>query len=98
MPKFFVNSDQIDEKKVTIIGEDVNHIKNVLRLKVDDNIQVCNKDSGINYECGINLIEKDYIQCIIFKELNSKSEPENIYINIFQGLPKQEKMEFLLYI
>ena len=34
MPKFFVKNEQITDNKITIIGEDVNHIKNVLRLKI----------------------------------------------------------------
>ena len=96
MPKFFVNSNQINDKIVTIVGQDVNHIKNVLRLKVDDNIQICNKETGTNYECGIINIEKDIVKCIIFKEIKSEAESKNIYINIFQGLPKQEKMELII--
>ena len=33
MPKFFVTTEQIRNEKITIIGKDVNHIKNVLRKK-----------------------------------------------------------------
>ena len=43
MYKFFVNDEQIKENEVIIIGEDVNHIKNVLRLNVEDTITVCNR-------------------------------------------------------
>lgn len=34
MPKFFIEEEQLnsEENKIFIIGEDVNHIKNVLRL------------------------------------------------------------------
>ncbi len=56
MPKFFVKNEQITDNKITIIGEDVNHIKNVLRLKIDDNIHVCNVDTSTNYTCGISKI------------------------------------------
>ena len=34
MPKFFINKDQIKDNQIKIIGQDVNHIKNVLRLEV----------------------------------------------------------------
>lgn len=33
MPRFFIKTEQIKEHEITIIGEDVNHIKNVLRKK-----------------------------------------------------------------
>ena len=62
MPKFFVKNEQITDNKITIIGEDVNHIKNVLRLKIDDNIHICNVDKSINYTCGISKINNDNIK------------------------------------
>lgn len=95
MPKFFVKSEQINNNKVTIIGEDVNHIKNVLRLKIDDNIQVCNVDTSVNYTCGISKINNESIECIIFSEAKSNCE-SNIYVHIFQGLPKTDKMELII--
>lgn len=95
MPKFFVKSEQINNKKITIIGEDVNHIKNVLRLKIDDNIQVCNVDTSINYTCGISKINNESIECIIFNEAKSNCE-SNIQVDIFQGLPKADKMELII--
>lgn len=95
MPKFFVKSEQINNNKVTIIGEDVNHIKNVLRLKIDDNIQVCNVDTSMNYTCGISKINNESIECIIFNEAKSNCE-SNIHVHIFQGLPKADKMELII--
>lgn len=95
MSKFFINNSHIKDGKIIIIGEDVNHIKNVLRLKIDDDIQVCNKDTKKNYICGISKISNQQIECNIFKELSSNSE-SNIYINIFQGIPKSDKMELII--
>ena len=95
MPKFFVKNDQVNNEKITILGEDVNHIKNVLRLSIDDNIQICNVDTAINYTCGISKISNEEIECIIFNNIESNSE-SNIHINIFQGLPKSDKMELII--
>ena len=95
MAKFFVDSKQIKDKKIIITGEDVNHIKNVLRLNIDDDIEVCDKDNKINYSCGISDISNEKIECNIFKKLDSKSEP-NIHISIFQGIPKSDKMELII--
>ena len=95
MPKFFVKSNQIKDNKVIITGEDVNHIKNVLRLNVDDNIQVCNLETSENYTCGIIKLNTSNIECNIFNKINSEAE-SNIYINIFQGIPKSNKMELII--
>lgn len=95
MPKFFVKSNQVNDKSIIILGEDVNHIKNVLRLKIDDNIQICNSDTKENFTCGIKKMYKDKIECTIFNKIKSEAE-SNIYINIFQGLPKSDKMELII--
>lgn len=95
MPKFFVKSEQINDRKILIMGEDVNHIKNVLRMKVDDNIQICNLDTSINYICGIAKITDDDIECTIFNEINSTCE-SNIHVTVFQGIPKADKMELII--
>ena len=95
MPKFFVTTNQINNEKITIKGNDVNHIKNVLRLKVDDNIQICNSDTKDNYTCGIKKINEKDIECIIFNKLENSAESK-IYINVFQGIPKSDKMELII--
>lgn len=95
MPKFFVKNSQINGTKVIILGEDVNHIKNVLRLKVDNDIQVCNSDTKENYICGITSINNENIECTIFKTLGNIAEG-NVYINVFQGIPKADKMELII--
>ena len=51
--KFYVPSNQITENKIKILNEDINHIKNVLRLNKGDKIEICDKDSSINYICEI---------------------------------------------
>lgn len=95
MPKFFVKSNQIKDNKVIIIGEDVNHIKNVLRLSIDDNIQVCNMETAENYMCGITKLNNETVECNIFKKMDSEAEA-NIHINVFQGIPKSDKMELII--
>ena len=53
MPRFFVKNNQINNDKITIIDEDVKHIKNVLRKQIGDKIEVCNQDTGNSYKCEI---------------------------------------------
>ena len=95
MPKFFVNKENIQEKKVLILGEDVNHIKNVLRKNIKDTLEICDAQNGKNFLCEIEKIEKEQIICSIIEELENKSE-SSTYIHIYQGLPKSDKMELII--
>lgn len=96
MPKFFIKTENLKEnEEIWITGSDVNHIKNVLRKKVDDKINICNSDTQKNYECVIKNIEENKIVCKILDEVKSLAE-SNLNITIFQGLPKSDKMELII--
>ena len=95
MPKFFVKNNQIEDNKIKIIGTDVNHIKNVLRLKINDTIQVCDDENSQNYLCEIRNITDDLILCDIINKIEENVESD-IQVTIFQGLPKSDKMEFII--
>ena len=95
MYKFFVNEEQIKENKIRIIGEDVNHIKNVLRLEVGEIICICSKETSKSFKCKITSLEKDEVRCEKSEEILETTEP-NTYIHIFQGLPKADKFEWII--
>lgn len=95
MPKFFVKNEQIKDNEITILGEDVKHIANVLRLKKEDEIQICNLDTKMNYIANINEIDKKYVKCKIKKIENTNSEIQ-VNITLYQGLPKADKMEYII--
>ena len=95
MPKFFVKSDQIHNNNIVIHGEDVNHIIKVLRMNIDDKINLCNSQTGQNYLACIKNINKTEVECQIIEELKINSE-SNVSITLFQGLPKFDKMEFII--
>ena len=95
MYKFFVNDKQIVENKINIIGEDVNHIKNVLRLEIEEKICVCNKETSISFLCKIIELNNERIICDVLEEIAETTET-NCYIHIFQGLPKSDKLEFII--
>ena len=97
MPKFFVKEEQIKKDEIIIIGQDVNHIKKVLRAKIGDEIQICNKQNGENFLCKIQNIENENITCKIKQKIQKQVE-SNIEVTIFQGLPKADKMEFIIQI
>ena len=94
MYNFFVNSSQIKDNKVTIFGQDAKHISSVIRLRKGDEIYISNKDTSVKYLSKIENIQKDLISCILIEEVDSTES--NIKITLFQGLPKADKMEYII--
>ena len=95
MYKFFVKEEQINNNIIKIYGEDVNHIKNVLRLDIDEKINICSKELANSFLCKIIEINNNEIKFEILEEIKDKTET-NTYIHIFQGLPKSDKLEFII--
>ena len=95
MHKFFVEDYQIDDRQVIIDSEDYNHIVNVLRMKKGDKILVTNQKSQKTHNCEIKEINADKVICNIIDEENKNIEM-NVQVDIFQGLPKADKMEYII--
>ena len=94
MHRFYVNPDQIKEDVITILGSDVNHIKNVLRMKQGDNIIICN-GQGKDCYCIINRVSDTEVLAGIISSQDTGTElPARI--TLFQGLPKKDKMELII--
>lgn len=95
MYHFFVEPSQIYDKRVIITGDDVNHIKNVIRLKPGDEISVSNGVDGRDYRCGIEEITDTKVVCTLrFIKEDGVELPAKVYL--FQGLPKGDKMELII--
>ena len=95
MYQFFVEPSQIQGNRIVITGSDVNHIKNVLRMKAGDEIAVSNGMDGKEYRCGIEAFAEDEIVCgLRFVKEDGVELPSKIYL--FQGLPKADKMELII--
>ena len=94
MYRFYVSKEQITDDKVYIDGTDVNHIKNVLRLEKGDWIIACDKE-GTDYVSRISDISSERVVLNIEKVQDSDTELP-CKIGLFQGLPKKDKMEFII--
>lgn len=94
MHRFYVENDQIHEKDIAIKGQDVNHIKNVLRMKVNDEVIICN-GQGKDFYCIINQISSEEVTASIQSEQDTDTELQT-KIYLFQGLPKKDKMELII--
>jgi len=94
MYQFFVNPENICGNRIVIDGSDVNHIKNVLRMQVGEEIAVSNGIDGKEYRCGIVSLG-DTIECELrFIKEDGVELPAKIYL--FQGFPKGDKMELIV--
>lgn len=95
MYQFFVEPCQIQGNRIIITGKDVNHIKNVLRMKPGEEIAVSNGTDGKEYRCGIEEIFEDEVVCSLrFIKEDALELPSKVYL--FQGLPKADKMELII--
>ena len=95
MYHFFVEPSAIVEKTVTITGKDVNHIKNVLRMKPGEEISVSTTESSAEYRCIVKELSDAAVVCdLAFIKEEGNELPSKLYL--FQGLPKSDKMEFII--
>lgn len=94
MHHFFVRPEQIKDDKIQIVGLDVNHIKNVLRMKVGEELEISDGEAK-KYLCEIAAISAEEVCALIKEERTSDTElPSKLYL--FQGLPKGDKMELII--
>ena len=94
MQHFFVPPSQVGEGGIRVEGPDVNHMKNVLRMRPGEELMVSDGDNR-KYRCAVELNEEGAAYLKILEEEMADTElPSKIYL--FQGLPKQEKMEWIV--
>lgn len=94
MQHFFVMPSQVKEKRIYIEGSDVNHMKNVLRMRIGEEL-VVSDGNNLQYRCAVEGYEGGNAVLEILEELPVDTElPSRIYL--FQGLPKQDKMELIV--
>lgn len=94
MHRFFIQHSQIQDGRLYVEGADVNHIKNVLRMKPGDQVMASDGE-GMQYLCALEAFERGLAWFRIVdtwkenRELSSK-------LCLFQGLPKSDKMELII--
>ena len=94
MHHFFVNPEQVEDGLIRITGSDVNHIKNVLRIRQGEEMLVSD-GTGRDYLCQAEEIAGQEVVVRIFEiEEEGRELPSRIWL--FQGLPKSDKMEFII--
>lgn len=95
MQHFFVDPSQIRDREIRITGEDVKHIRSVLRMHVGEEISVSNGIDGKEYRCEITEIRAEEVLCRL-RFIKEEGVELPVRITLFQGLPKADKMELII--
>ena len=94
MYRFFVEPSQVEEHVIRIHGTDMNHIKNVLRMKIGEEILISTGEKT-EYTCYIEAYEEEEVLAhIMYAQEAGYELASRIYL--FQGLPKSDKMELII--
>ena len=94
MEQFFITPGQINGHEIEITGQDVNHIKNVLRKRIGDEISLSD-GTDKEYRCRIEEISAEKILCSL--EFIKENDTElNVRVHLYQGLPKGDKLETVI--
>lgn len=92
-PRFFISPEQVSGQSITISGEDVHHIVKVLRMKTGDELLLCD-GKGAEYTVKIAQVNKSDIATEV--KARSKREIRYPLITLGQGLPKSDKMDWIV--
>lgn len=94
MHRFFAEPGQIGEKEIVITGADVNHIRNVLRMRADEEVLIAD-GQGAEYRCKLTDLGENEVRAQILWKLDSNAELASA-VTLFQGLPKSDKMDLIV--
>ena len=94
MHRFFAEPGQIGEKEIVITGADVNHIRNVLRMRTDEEVLIAD-GQGAEYRCKLTDLGENEVLAQILWKLDGNAELASA-VTLFQGLPKSDKMDLIV--
>lgn len=94
MQHFFVIPEQVGETEIYVTGQDVNHMKNVLRMKIGEQVEISDGNNK-KYLCEVSAYEDEQavLRILEFREADTELKSR---LYLFQGLPKNDKMELIV--
>lgn len=95
MLHLFADSSDVQDELLTITGPEVNHIRNVMRLKPGEEISVSIGGDGKEYRYGIESYTEDSVLCRL-RFVKDKEVELPVKVLLFQGLPKADKMDLIV--
>lgn len=94
MPRIYLSKNEITENKAVLTGDNANHISRSLRMRVGDEITLCDGEKN-DYRAVIEKITSDSVYLDIEEVIPSESEPPYM-VRLFMALPKADKMELIV--
>lgn len=91
MQKYFISHDDFINSKIT--GDDVYHIKTVMRFKVGDEIVI--SDEAEEIVASICEIEKNYVRFKKIMAIQNNNELPFL-TDLYQGYPKSDKLDDII--
>ncbi len=92
-PRFFITPDQVREPSISVMGEDVRHIRTVLRKGPGDLLTLLD-GVGMEYTVRIKTMERSEIDTEIIDRKERKTASPVVILG--QGLPKAGKMDWIV--
>ncbi len=98
MPRFFVRADAVSadeagQKQISIIGEDAHHLTHVLRVRIGEEITVCDM-AGREYVTAV-VSAGDEVLLSVLSEKQADTEPPYTAV-VYQALVKGDKMDTVI--
>lgn len=94
MQHFFVIPEQVGETEIYVTGQDVNHMKNVLRMKIGEQVEISDGNNK-KYLCEVSAYEEEQAVLRILEIREADTELKS-RLCLFQGLPKNDKMDLIV--
>ncbi|MEK4564507.1 16S rRNA (uracil(1498)-N(3))-methyltransferase [Alkalihalobacillus sp. FSL R5-0424] len=94
MQRYFVENEQMSDKRVTIGRDDAAHITKVMRMQPGDLI-VCINQEKRAVSCELETVAMTEVTALIKEELQTNTELP-ISVTIAQGLPKGDKLDLIV--
>lgn len=95
MLHLFADPSDVQDELLTITGPEVNHIRNVMRLKPGEEISVSIGGDGKEYRYGIESYTENSVLCRL-RFVKDKEVELPVKVLLFQGLPKADKMDLIV--
>ena len=95
MLHLFADPSDVQDELLTITGQEVNHIRTVMRLKPGEEISVSIGGDGKEYRYGIESYTEDSVLCRL-RFVKDKEVELPVKVLLFQGLPKADKMDLIV--
>ncbi|MBO2531457.1 16S rRNA (uracil1498-N3)-methyltransferase [Planifilum fulgidum] len=94
MQRYFISPDQVQGEQFVIRGDDVHHIRRVMRFRPGDQLIACDGE-GTDYLGELTEEIGNEVICRILRREPSAGEP-GLQVTLAQSLPKGDKWEWVL--